>query len=191
MKRCNTCLLDKPLTAFSRHAGCVMGVLPTCKDCHNALQRAKHPRPHARSLTEAFFRHVTPGNPDACWPWQGCIGRNGYGMFAFQNTKHYAHRIAWTLHHGDIPDGLFVCHHCDNRPCVNWMRHLFLGTNAENVHDAVRKGRNLSPLTDVDVLRMREARRAGTKLDILATTFGVSSRTVWDICAYRRWKHLP
>ena len=54
--------------------------------------------------------------PGACWPWTGNIRPNGYGRFGRHG---YAHRLSWVLAHGPIPDGLFVCHHCDNPPCVN------------------------------------------------------------------------
>lgn len=76
-------------------------------------------------------------NPDECWPWTGACSPAGYGRLP-DNT--YVHRKSYELHVGPIPEGLFVCHACDNPPCGNpW--HLFLGSSAENAQDMARKGR--------------------------------------------------
>jgi len=75
---------------------------------------------------------------DGCWEWQG-YRKKGYGHFGV-HPRHIveAHRFSWQLANGPIPEGLFVCHHCDNPPCVR-PDHLFLGTNTDNLRDASRK----------------------------------------------------
>lgn len=76
-----------------------------------------------------------------CWLWTGGLTPKGYGQFACkQINESRAHRFAWIICHGEIPDGLHVCHICDIRHCIN-PDHLFLGTNQDNVDDKVAKNR--------------------------------------------------
>ncbi len=87
------------------------------------------------------YRAEERGYPSPCWIWVGSIAATGYGTFTRDRVKHAAHRWAWSQHHGKpVPAGMLICHHCDIRSCVRW-DHLFLGTSADNVHDAQRKYR--------------------------------------------------
>lgn len=83
-----------------------------------------------------FWKYVDKKGENECWEWNRSKYPNGYGRIG----KHYAHRFSWILTNGEIPNGLHVCHSCDNPPCVN-PKHLWLGTVADNMHDRDSKGR--------------------------------------------------
>jgi len=79
--------------------------------------------------------------PNGCVEWRGLANVNGYGIICVNGKRVLTHRFAWTLANGPIPDGLEVCHHCDNPPCCNARGCLFLGTHAENMADRKAKGK--------------------------------------------------
>ena len=91
---------------------------------------------------ERFYKKVKE-MPSGCHEWQNAKA-NGYGVINIGGKRKYAHRLAWSWENGDIPDGLFVCHTCDNRACVN-PKHLFLGSHGDNVRDMWAKGRGVNP----------------------------------------------
>lgn len=137
------------------------------------------------TLVERFWESVDKGNPDECWNWQGSTidsnKRRGYtsaprgqihaGRYADNNKQavEYAYRVSWMIHNGDIPDGMFVCHDCDNSLCVN-PKHLFLGTAKDNTEDSKNKGRMYSqthPATHALKSRSKRTKITPQDADIL------------------------
>lgn len=164
-------------------------------------QAARH---HAslQSSAQRFWQRVDrSGGPDACWIWQASIDEGGYGCF-YATTEEgglqiKAHRYAWILTHGKIPDGLQVCHACDNPPCVN-PAHLFIGTATDNMADMIAKGRKprgeasgTARLTDDNVRYIREHYRPGeTTFTEFANMFGVTYHAIANLIRRKTWKHL-
>lgn len=134
-----------------------------------------------------FWLKVDVGHSDTCWNWKASRNRsNGYGQVVIGYQHAYAHRVAYEIKHGYIPEGLFVCHTCDNPICCN-PDHLFLGTNKDNVNDAMRKGR-MGKLTQEQIDRIRHLRiEEQFSLRQLGQEFNVSISTISLIVNNKRW----
>jgi hypothetical protein len=148
---------------------------------------------------DAFMLRVKVAE-NGCWLWQGTLAPNGYGRISTGRTKREsAHRVSWRLHgRPAISPGFDLCHSCDVRNCVN-PYHLFVGTRSENMLDAVRKGRLVTPklggaacgrskLTEKQVEAIRDARRRCLSYRQIAKQFGVVPDTVGRILRGETWK---
>lgn len=92
---------------------------------------------------DRFIKNIKAMSPGQCWLWVGPKNKKGYGQFWFNGRGQRAHRVAYQLFVGSIPENAWVLHKCDTPACVN-TEHLFLGNNALNVADKVAKGRHRS-----------------------------------------------
>lgn len=93
---------------------------------------------------EQFAKHVRVGLRGGCWKWTATQTFDGYGLFGLNprtNGPHRAHVLSYTLFVGEIPEGQYVLHTCDNRRCVS-PEHLYLGTHQDNMDDMIAKGRH-------------------------------------------------
>ena len=155
------------------------------------------------SETIRFWRRVSY-SPTGCWEWKGAHANYGYGQVYIGGRIQRAHRIAWEMFYGPIPPGIKVCHACDNPPCVR-PDHLFLGTQADNLHDMLAKGRHFTPfgsreqrgeanltakLTEKSVREIRRLGAYGMFQKDIAARYGITLSNVGCILRRETWKHL-
>jgi len=119
-----------------------------------------------------------------CWEWRGYI-LGGYGISWHNGKTHKAHRASYEKYKGDIPDGLLVCHSCDNPRCIN-PDHLWLGTQSDNMKDAVSKGRVKIPSrkgrenTPEHKRKVGEANTGKKKTEELKRKISIDIKKRWD-----------
>jgi hypothetical protein len=145
-----------------------------------------------RTLAEKIERGVQKGPPSECWPWTRAHLPSGYGKLRHDKKYLLAHRVVWELQNGPIPNGLQVCHSCDNPPCCN-PEHLWLGTPKANTVDMIAKGRlrlGYRPFgmnhhrakATTEQVEMIRALPPGTNLNAIAREIGMSGpgvRAIW------------
>lgn len=145
------------------------------------------------SLKERMAAKTIAG-PNGCLLWVGVSNTRGYGEVRHQLKKYETHRLAWELANGPIPPGLFVCHRCDVRLCIN-PDHLFLGTHAENMADMKAKGRAFRPLGEgngkakLNRARVDHIRMSGLGAVALARIHGVSESLIYKLRRGEGWPH--
>lgn len=176
-------------------------------------------RPYIRGDAPTRLWAQVEKGPD-CWIWTGKPNDSGYGVLGFGGHIVRVHRLAWELTRGPIPDGLLVCHHCDNPRCVKtegdtaWPDgHLFLGTQADNMADMKAKGRArkgdpellraltpeqrlrgsrhpMSKLTEEIIPEIRRLNAAGATELALGKRYGVSGAVIHSVLHGRTWRHV-
>lgn len=153
----------------------------------------------AAAFARRFWSNVKVGAPELCWEWglSRFVKRGGYGQIRTSDKRTLkTHRVAYELHYGTIPPGMFVCHRCSNPPCCN-PHHLYAGTPADNSADTVAAGHQYIPplklgervasakLKEADVREIFGSREGAVAL---SRKFGVSRQIIWRIKTGKAWK---
>ena len=180
------------------------------KTCSLACRGVLSSRSHHLKRTGPFESYVSMSE-EGCWEWQGFRNAQGYGEYRHKK----AHRVSWELANGQIPDGLYVCHKCDNPSCVR-PDHLFLGTAKDNVHDMITKGRahfigsdgrepsgfvgknkgeqhRSAKLTESQVITIRSRFVSRCPINgaaALAAEYGVGQDSIRRIVRRDKWRHI-
>lgn len=189
---------------------------PRAKRCRSCASIERHVRgcggkgpTVSENDEDRFMAKVSPEPMSGCWLWTGCLYPSGYARRRVRGVTYVASREAWRLFRGAIPDGLCVCHRCDNRSCVN-PDHLFLGTPLDNARDMVAKGRQArgaalvarmrpargmaagkAKLTDTQVVEiLAEYARGGVTHRALAARYGVGHAAIGCIVRGTKWAHI-
>lgn len=153
----------------------VLGVCPHCgmKSHRGAITRHIQCA-HETSLSDLFWEKIE--KTETCWLYRGALNKDGYGTIGRLGKMLSAHRISWTLTHGEPPNGMCVLHKCDVRNCVN-PEHLFLGTKKDNTLDRFSKERYLR-LSHNEIREIRKFLDLGMKGNDVAQKFNVSATMI-------------
>ena len=123
-------------------------------------------------------------SPKGCWLWTGSKNSSGYGRIRCAGKEWRVHRLSYTIHTAPIPEGLFVCHACDIRHCVN-PEHLFLGTGKDNMRDMKEKGRSNYPgypkVSTEEILAIKRHIAHKVARNVIMKMFDISSPTYYRI----------
>lgn len=163
------------------------------------------PGPRIKSLQERiadFWSYVKKdGHPKGCWEWQkSCLKSGGYGQFNLNGDMWRTHVLSYVLTRGDIPDGIWICHECDNPKCVN-PDHLFPGTPQDDMTDMIKKGRArhshgedrpMAIHTNEEVANLKALLLEGVMSRArLARMFNFDRSSVTKIAKGILWPHIP
>lgn len=148
----------------------------------------KGPKP----VIERLLARVIVDEWTGCWEWLGAQNEEGYGIIGLGRRGEgveRTHRVTYQHYRGEIPDGLFVLHRCDNRQCCS-PEHLFLGTALDNSLDMVAKGRFSTPSAKVTEDQVREIRESMLPSTAIAEKYNLKPRQIRRIRDRSRWKHV-
>jgi len=139
---------------------------------------------------ERLLKRISINDVTGCWNWTGALDEKGYGLMSVKKRTKRVHRMAYEFYRGPIPEGLFVCHKCDNPKCFN-PAHLFVGTALDNNRDREAKGRGADrhgekhpsfKLTDAQVAEVRKLGDSKTLTHkAISLMFGVTRARISQI----------
>lgn len=173
-----------------------------------------------RPVEDRFWEKVDKSDINGCWLWTAKVNNRGYGMFLIDGKFHLAHRVAYSIEHGEVPEGFLILHECDTRRCVRH-HHLHPGTHKQNTAEMFERGRaqigethwtkfkafpkstkprvykpngsanGMSILTEANVLEIRRRYKPfKVTAKMLASEFGVSAGSIYSIMCGKGWAHL-
>lgn len=148
------------------------------------------------NLIHRRFKKYYTESSSGCWNWTASIQNSGYGKFRVGDKMMSSHRVSYLIYKGEIPENMNVCHKCDNKLCVN-PDHLFLGSQADNIRDKIKKGRQTNgekawnaKLTKTQVKVIREAHKNGFQMKQIRDYFKISWTSISNIINKKRWGHV-
>lgn len=159
-----------------------------------------------KPLIERFWPRVNKNGDNGCWNWTAALSAAGYGQIGAQGERKilYTHRLSWEIANGQIPNGMVICHKCDNPKCCN-PDHLFMGTQKQNMQDARKKGRDVhsrhpncfpighkaarAKITNEQASEMMKEIYGGALRSVTAKKFGVSVSLISKIINGKCRKH--
>jgi len=187
-KPCEIC--GKPMTKPRNFTRSQWAARRFCSQACHGVSRREVPK---EAASEALRRRVKLDPITGCHNWTGNITSDGYAHLTHRGRKVRAHRLAYETWVGQIGPSMHVCHHCDNRRCVN-PAHLFLGSNAENTADRNAKGRQArgeragrARITEADVRAIRASKERTIDL---ARRLGIGPTAIFNIRHRRSWTHV-
>lgn len=141
------------------------------------------------SLKKILYRNILPeSNEKGCWLYTKLIMK-GCGHINIKGIKVPAHRISYEIHNGEIPKGMYICHKCDVRACVN-PEHLFIGTHQDNMNDKVKKNRAGRKLNYQQVINIKKRLLTGDSDLSISKEFNVNRQTINKIKLNQSWSHV-
>lgn len=168
-------------------------ICPVCKIEHNVFGTIE-----CCDKCKILNRHK---KVNGCWEWQGKLNNDGYGSFQKTingiKTELRAHRRSYEIFRGEIPEGMQVCHSCDNPSCCN-PEHLWIGTPKENTQDCIKKGRlnsqkrakSAGKIKEDEVREIRELYKQGVSRKEIQEKFKISQSQVSGILTFKFWKYV-
>jgi len=152
------------------------------------------------NLEERLKKYIAVGKPKECWPWIGALNGtaknyNNYGRLNLSGGRRIlAHRLMYEIAFGAIPEGMVVCHRCDNPPCCN-PSHLFIGTSSDNSKDAYDKGRiklhgEHNPFRKLTAEAVRDILNSSASFVELGKRYNVHPDTIGRVKHRKTWRHI-
>jgi len=161
----------------------------------------KYMTKHGKSIKERLYLYININSKDDCWEWVGYKRKDGYGEITIDKKTFRSHRLIYIDTYGSIPEGMCICHSCDNPSCCN-PNHLFMGTHVDNMKDCrnkCRTGGGSRPgeecgkhkFTNEEILDIRKKYKTGLYSQRnLAKEYNMSQTNIKDIINRKIWRHI-